>query len=153
MHKLLEMGEPSELQLLRQRVEELEGELENSRDALEREKKKSIVAIRAMGTLRGILQPLYNGLKAIYGELDAAGAQGMQPSDSQADGKWEIWKRKLPGKTAEIIQALLDHGEMTVKQMMAATHTGQNTVYGITAKLGELKLLNKNGGKFSLREL
>ena len=64
-----------------------------------------------------------------------------------------IVEAKLGGKQAEFIQALLEHGEMSAIQLKIATRSGQQTVYDTIHKLNKLGLINKNGGKFSLKEL
>lgn len=68
-------------------------------------------------------------------------------------GIWEKWKAQLPGKRAEAIQALLDHGELTIPQLRVAIHCGQQTAYDVTSALNKLGLINKNGGKYSLKKL
>lgn len=111
---------------------------------------------RAVRNLRRYLQPLYAALQAVFGEMDSAFPDDESPSlrvNTKAASVWESWKQKLGGKKSEVIQALLDHGEMNVAQLRVATHSGQQTVYDVTSALFRLGLLNKNGGRYSLKQL
>lgn len=110
---------------------------------------------RAVGELRRQLTPLYEALRAVFGEMDSvAPGEAEGPAvDGKKRGVWESWISKLGGKQAECIKALLEHGEMTVVQLRVATHSGQQTVYDATSKLNKLGLINKNNGRYSLREL
>lgn len=110
---------------------------------------------RATAALRRQLSPLYQALQQVFGELDII---GTPDSPSLADPRkvavWESWKTKLGGgKPAELIDALLQHGEMNAVQLRVAMHCHINTVYETTGKLLKLGILSKNGGKYSLREL
>jgi hypothetical protein len=152
--KLLEAGEPDETQLLRERVEELEEELRIEHAKVLEARSHSANASKALMRLRSQFQPWYTTLKMLMGELDGAGVDGSgEVSTPQANAKWESWKRKLGGKQAEFIDALLEHGEMTGAQLKVACKCGQQTVYDTIAKLNKAQLLDKNGGKFSLKEL
>ena len=78
------------------------------------------------------------------------GKLGHHPKVSKV---WKSWQEKMPGFPAKFIEVLLEHGEMTVPQLKIAAHCGSNTVYGVISKLHGLGLINKNGGKYSLKEL
>ncbi len=69
---------------------------------------------RALAALRKQLHPLHEALKMVFGELDAAGVEDSAdaPVNPRTSAVWESWKSKLPGRTAQIIDALLLHGEM-----------------------------------------
>lgn len=111
---------------------------------------------RGVGELRRILDPLFNGLKLIYGELDAiepANGSQLVRTDDKNNVVWDSWKKKLGGRPAEFIAELLIHGEMTGKQLEVATRCGRKTVAGTIYKLNQAQLINKNGGKYSLKEL
>jgi hypothetical protein len=136
---------------LRQDNANLREQVKEIRDEADREHKATL---RGVGELRRQLSPLYRALQAVFGELDVFADEGPTPAASpKVSAVWESWKQKLPGKKAEVIQALLDHGEMTIPQLRVATHSGQQTVYDVTSALFRLGLLNKNGGKYSLKQL
>ena len=104
--------------------------------------------------LRKELSGLYQALRAIFGEMDAAGVAGTPSSvPPTTSAIWESWKEQLPGAPAKLIDALLIHGEMNAVQLRVAMHCHINTVYETTAKMQKMGLLNKNGGKYSLKEL
>ena len=107
----------------------------------------------ALIRVRRQLQPLYTALSTLFGDLPESNEPEERQPRHSTEGVWGKWKQKLPGKPAEIIQALLEHGEMSVAQIRVAAHCGQQTVYDVTSKLNKLGLLNKNGGKYSLKQL
>jgi predicted HAD superfamily Cof-like phosphohydrolase len=123
-------------------------------EALRQEQKKSAAIERGVANLRGILAPLHDGLKMIFGEIDA---MGVGPAVSNMDPRkaavWEDWKKKLGGKAADAIDALHIHGEMTHTQLKIHMKCGQQTVYDTVHRLNKAGIINKNGGKVSLKEL
>jgi hypothetical protein len=139
-------------ELLRRKIQRLEDDLQNAREAVADERKRSANAFRSMAALKQNLQPFYRALQMIFGELEDV-SEVMGGSAPASREKWEIWKRKLPGKPAEFIEALLEHGELNSAQLKSLTHSGTSTVPQIIYKLNSLGLLNKNGGKFSLKDL
>lgn len=120
---------------------------------------------RALAALRRQLTPLYQALQSVFGELDAVGVEmpttaaapdGVEPAapaNARVAAVWESWKAKLPGKPAEFISILLDHGEMSHAQLKIAGRCGSDTVYRTITKLNGAGLINKNGGRFSLKQL
>jgi hypothetical protein len=124
-------------------------------EALRLERNKSAQVEAGARELRRVLTPLYRALQAVFGEIDAMGIGDVQQSEvgAKATGVWKSWQQKLPGMPAKFIEVLLEHGEMSVAQIRVAAHCGQQTVYDVTSKLHKLGLLNKNGGKYSLKEL
>lgn len=130
------------------RIRELEAEVSVAKAETAQAKRE---AASAFVTLRKLLKPWHLTLKQIYGELDALGPDEL-PSAS-ASPKWESWKKKLPGRPAEMIDLLLLHGEMGRNQIMAAMHCGKDTVRVTVSRLNVAGLLNKNGGRISLKEL
>lgn len=139
-------------------IEHLQGEVKTlTRDLLlakaeaARERRANTAAV---SVLRNQLLPFYQALKSLFGELDKFDTVDASPVAAKSSAVWETWKRQLGGKQAEFIQAMLDHGhEMTSEQLRVATHTGRSTVPQIIYKLNQLGLINKNGGRFSLKEL
>ncbi len=113
---------------------------------------------RALSALRRQLKPLYSALQAVFGELDAAGVgDAPQPEGASAAPRnqavWEAWKKRLGGKPSQLIDALLLHGEMSSAQIAIAIQCHPNSVPQIVYKLNKAGLLNKNGGRFSLKQL
>ncbi len=137
---------------LLKRIAKLEEELRVLKEALEAQRERNSGILRSHARLRQILDPLFSGLRAVYGELQE-GNSTDPARPAQSSDKWEVWKRKLGGKQAEFIQALLEHGEMTGAQLKIATRSGQQTVYDTIHKINQAQLLKKDGGKYSLKEL
>jgi len=159
-HPLLE-GPPAadESVRLRREIAGLERELQEAKDEAATAKQSAADAIQAIRALRQQLEPLHKSLKMVFGEISRveaetilpAGSPGQQPS-SGLSPKWEMLKTKLGGRQAEFID-LLQHGEMTAHQLRAAAHCDIKTAYGVIARMKAGGLLNKNGGKFSLKDL
>jgi hypothetical protein len=119
-----------------------------------------VVAVRrengqAISRLRAQLSPLYSALHGIFGEMDAIG--DSPDASPQIDGRkkavWDSWKSKLGGSAAKVIDALLLHGEMNTQQVAIAIGLHRTTIPAIIYKLNQAGLINKNGGRFSLKEL
>lgn len=160
MQPLLEAGTPprdeQDYELLRRKVQRLEDEAHDLRDALKEARQSAGAALRSQAKLRQQLEPLYTALRMVFGELETltGTAETGASTTPRESAVWESWKRKLGGKQAEFIEAMLEHGhDMTAEQLRVATHTGRSTVPQIIYKLNQLGLINKNGGKFSLKEL
>lgn len=140
---------------LHDEIRSMSAELENARrEALNARRESN----RAVGELRRQLHPLYRALQAVFGEIDAAGGD-EGPSGSAPDGRvaavWESWKVKLGSNSApaRIIDALLQHGQLNVAQIKVAAKMATQTVYDATSKLNRLGLINKSGGRYSLKQL
>jgi hypothetical protein len=124
-------------------------------------------ATRALSALRRQLGPLYRALQLVFGELDAAGVADEAPGAAPAAGPaaapggrsaremamWDDWKTKLPPGCAKIIDALLLHPDLSVKQLRVSCRMGENSVYQATSRLGQAGLIAKVGGRFSLKQL
>jgi hypothetical protein len=109
-------------------------------------------------TLRRQLEPLYRALQSIFGEIeqlvgeDGAGQGGSM--DARVAAVWESWKRKLGGTVAKGIDALLLHGELDAQQLAIAAGLDKRTVTKtVIYKLNQAGLINKRGGRFSLKPL
>lgn len=155
-------GDPRDdkIDALERQVAKLRGELSDTRHELQRVKEDSN---RALTGVRQQLSPLYRALQRLFGELDDAGVADVPlgaptpastpPVNSRATAVWESWKSKLGTGPARIIDALLLHGEMTAKQLKIACACRQNSIYEWMVKLNKAGIVNKNGGRFSLKEL
>lgn len=115
--------------------------------------------------LRQTLDPLYTALRAIMGEIEvidpradvaasAAPVAGTAP-DGRIAAVWQAWKEKfgMGSATSRVIDALLTHGELNTPQLKVAGRMAGRTVGDAIYKLNSLGLINKNGGKFSLKQL
>lgn len=122
-------------------------------------------AARALSMLRRQLGPLYRALQAVFGELDAAGvtdeaAETAPEAAPTVGGRsaremaiWTDWKSKLPPACAKVIDALLVHSDLSVKQLKVAARLGENSVYQATSRLGQAGLVSKVNNRFSLKQL
>lgn len=113
-------------------------------------------AVAATVILRRQLEPLHRALLAIFGELDSVGMQDPSAGgiDNALPAVWQSWKQKLGGgPPSTCIDALFQHGSMSAVQLRVAMKCHINTVYLTTAKLQKLGLVNKSGGRYSLREI
>jgi hypothetical protein len=108
---------------------------------------------RAVSRLRTLLSPLFRGLQDVFGEMDVIGDTGaVQPIANNP--KWEFWKKRYPGRIADTIDLLLVQGEMNAKQLCSALKCDPRTLAkSVIYQLNSAGLINKNGGKFSLKEL
>jgi len=124
---------------------------------------QAATAVLALGELRRQLGPLYHALRMVFGELDqfpetaaataATAAAAATAMDARTKAVWEAWKSRLGGQTAQVIDALMLHGEMGTQQIAIAVGCHRNTVPNLIYKLNKAGLINKNGGRFSLKAL
>jgi hypothetical protein len=148
------------------RLRELEAEnrsireqLEDKEDELRRERRKTATMEQGVTRLREALTPVYSGLQLIFGEIEATGVTGSSGSstaaapDSRVTAVWESWKSKLGEGPSKIIDALLLHREMNTQQLAIATQYHRTSIPAFIHKLNKAGLLNKSGGRFSLKEL
>jgi hypothetical protein len=143
---------------LEREISALHAKLREAQAANDRLVEQADEAKRVLRPIRRQLEPFFNALQVLFGQLDAAGVESAPSANvgaptSRSAMVWEVWKKKLPGKPADIIQALLEHGEMSVAQIRVAAQCGQQTVYDVTTRLHRLGLINRNGGRYSLKEL
>lgn len=143
-----------------QLIEQMQDEIDQLRGDLAVAKAEAARAVqqssRAVANLRRQLSPLYQAFRAVFGEIEAVGGteeEQQQAVSPRVNAVWESWKQKLGGKKAAFIQAMQEHGEMSAVQLKVATHTGTSTVPQVIYELNKLGLINKNGGKFSLKKL
>ena len=143
----------TEIDALREQVATLEVELENARREVTQTRKENV---RAIASLRRHLSPLYQALQAVFGELDTIGGVDeptTQASNPRVNAVWQSWKSKLGGSCAKLIDALLLHGEMNTQQLAIAVGLHRTTIPALIYKLNQAGLINKSGGKFSLKSL
>lgn len=153
--------------LLEGQVDERDQLIESMQDEIEQLRSDLLVAraeasratqqaSRAVAKLRNILSPLYGGLRELFGEMESFG--GDEPAsapvaDSRTKAVWDNWKQKMPGNPAKIIDALLLHGEMNTQQIAIAIGLHRTSIPKLIYQLNQAGLINKSGGKFSLKKL
>ncbi len=135
-------------------------QLNDAEDALLAERRKTSTIEAGVSDLRKSLAPLYQALQRVFGDIDAMGVAESVSSSSamgpRASAAWDSWKQKLGPNSAaaKIIDILMLHGELTHTQLRIHIGTSRmQTVYDAVSKLNKAALLNKNGDKFSLKEL
>jgi chromosome segregation ATPase len=137
---------------LKEQVRELSDALDEATAAAADAKRD---ATRAISRLRAQLEPLYRALRGIFGEMDAAGVNESAAPERTTRGSavWDEWKARLGPGCTKVIDVLLLGGEMTITAISVAGKMGKRQVYEATAKMGQVGILVKNGGKFSLKQL
>lgn len=151
----------NEIARLTAMVDDLTGELEVAR--AEAKLARQQVA-RALHNLRKQLAPLYQALQMVFGELDAAApdtgdastastATSGQSLDDRQKKVWDSWKSRLGITASKCIDALTTHGELNTQQLAIATGLHRSTVPTGIHALNKAGLINKNGGRFSLKQL
>jgi hypothetical protein len=141
---------------LERQLEERNRQLEEAQDDLRAERSKNAQGAAAVAELRRQLSPLYNGLRAVFGEMDALGvAEGTSGHvEPRKAAVWEAWKTKLPGIPAKMIDALLVHGALNQTQLRIHAQCARSSVPNAVMALNRAGLINKSGdGKISLKEL
>ena len=115
---------------------------------------------RALTELRRQLSPLYRALQMVFGELDAVGVDDVHhaaapPSagNPRTSAVWESWKSRMQGAPAKVIDALLLHQDMNQQQLCIATGIPRGSMTNVISRLNKAGLLNKNGGRISLKQL
>lgn len=109
----------------------------------------------AVSKLRHQLEPLYRALQQVFGEIEVIAPAGGSAvlADSKVGAVWESWKSRLGQTTAKVIEALLTHGDLGTQQLAIITGLHRTTIPQAIYKLNKAGLINKNGGKFSLKQL
>lgn len=125
-------------------------QLAETEAALRRERTKNASIEQGVQKLREVLGPLFNGLKLIYNEVDSMGFGDISAASSPV---WDSWKQKLGGQTAEAIDILSLHGEMNAEQLRIHLRCARTHVYNVISRLNKAGIINKNGGRISLKEL
>lgn len=149
---------PDDTDELRRKNFKLEEELRQTRVELTKALKASDKFVLPMRHLRKVLNPLYRALREIYeeGELESVGPDRDDPSVAvapRASAVWERWMNQLGGNRAAVLKALLEHGEMSRVQLRVASAVPDGSLNSVTSELHKLGLINRGGGKYSLKEL
>lgn len=153
---------------LQEENERLESEVRKLRTELIKAKAESEAAIAAITALRNTLGPLYRALRGVFGEINlvvsedaphpqyaAAAATNGRSMDDDAlrnTEKWEGVKRRLGGKEAELIDALLTCGPRTNTQLKSLLKLAYSTTAALTLKMANLGFLSKEGDAWALKK-
>jgi hypothetical protein len=161
--EVIDNGDDSggELQRLRAELRGVRAELGDLRSENADLKRKLNQANAPVARLRDKLAPFYELLQAIFGDIDdidpeasGVGQSVGVPGPVQSAAIWESWKSRLPGAPAKIIEALLLHGEANAEQLVVLTQiTRKQTIYDAIHRMNKSGIINKNGGRFSLKKL
>jgi hypothetical protein len=142
---------------LRREIAGLEKELQEARDGETKAKAAAADSIHAIRALRKATEPFYNALRMIFGEISRVDAGKIEEthnsSPTRANTVYEKWIAQLGGNRAAIIRALLEHGEMTRQQLRVSSGVPDGSINQTTSELYKLGLINRGGGKYSLKEL
>lgn len=145
------------LRELETETRQLREQLEDKEDELRRERRKTATMEQGIARLREALTPVYSGLQMIFGEIEATGVSSTGSAagspDSRVTAVWESWKQRLGEGPSRVIDALLLHREMNTPQLAIATGYHRTSIPAMIYKLNKAGLLNKNGGRFSLKEI
>ena len=138
------------IEQLQEEVAELKRELRVAQAETAQAKRAGGAAVSA---LRHQLEPFYRALKSLFGELDKFEVVDVSPEGTKTSAVWEAWKSRLGRTAAKCIDALLTHRELNTQQLAIAAGLNRNTIPNIIYALNKAGLINKNGGRFSLKEL
>jgi hypothetical protein len=127
----------------------LKEQLRQCREELAEERARESGVEEGVAQLRAALSPLKEGLDRIFGILPTSSS--IVPSKNSP--AWDDWKRKLGGQAEKAIDALLLHGAMNQVQLRIHIGCANGSTPGIVSQLWKAGLINKNGGKISLKEL
>jgi len=142
---------PDEVTRLRREIAGLELELQQAKKEAFGAKQAASDATQAIASLRKVLDPLYTSLRMIYGEISRVEVESQvgQGNGAAGNSKLEVWKQKLGGKAAAVLE-VLEIGPRNRQQLKDSVRCGQSTIDALTKKLRDLGLIEKNGNNFSL---
>jgi hypothetical protein len=137
---------------LRTENERLKQDLATARQDVIDERQGWLDTAEGVQNLRTALDPLHRALKQIFGEMERTGFESVGVGQ-KVSPVWESWKQKLDPQCGKAIDALLVHGGMTQTQLRIHVGCAQGSIYGVVCRLNKAGIINKNGGKISLKEL
>lgn len=151
-------GDASEVMRLRDLNRNLTRELNAALDENESLRKRVSLADAPIARLREKLAPFYKLLQAVFGDIaelaPEQASSDASPVSSHVSAAWEEWKQKMGGAAAKIITALQKHRDANVEQLCVLIGTPRKqTIYDAIHKLNKSGLINKNGDRFSLKQL
>jgi FtsZ-binding cell division protein ZapB len=145
---------------LQRQIDNLKQDLEDARAATQRARDQSAAANRALTNIRKQFEPWYRALRALFGELDAAGIGATSEngaSNSPLDSsRYQPWKDKFPGQAATAIDILAKYEAGLTRKQLAGflrVEPGSGTMSQIIFKLNKAELIDKDGNIIRLRRL
>lgn len=143
---------------LRREKEMLQEEVDDLKVDL-RDKEGELRTLRSgVVRLRGALKPFYDGLRMLWGEMDAVAeedAPAAAPRQAKHADLWKDWQQKLGSDSAagRAIDVLLKHGKMKREALKIHLKCGNTTLTDAIYKLNRADLIVKDGSFISLKEL
>lgn len=141
-----------ETEALHRKIMRLEAELSSTREALADSERQVAVAKRVLGKLRGHLQPQYETLQVLFGQLESAGVGGESSGATQPipESVYSGWKQRLSPACGKVIDALLVQ-PMTHTQLNNYCKAHYETIRVALNTLKSNSLVEKNGNVWSLK--
>jgi hypothetical protein len=136
-----------DLNRLRDQNLHLANQLADCRAEFARMKMERDAMFQAVGGLRKILAPLWGELENVPAGIDVVS------TPATPNLRIESAKRRMPGKPAEFIDLLLEHGPMNVTNFVTLARCSKQTAYNTLSKLSQAGIIQNNGGRYSLKEL
>jgi hypothetical protein len=152
---------PSESEKLRKENSQLHDRNEDLEQQLLEAKSQRDKAMRAIQALQHSLQPQFLALRAIFGEIEAAGLTSDSATTSSTsspnpanpanpggvDPRWQSYKERFPGVAAKVIDALLLHREMNTTELVTFVGCHYNTLSAALVLLSKAGAVTKDGGR------
>lgn len=152
--------EDSEVDRLRDQVMQLSRERDGLRTENIRLRQRVNQTDAPVAILKKTLEPLYQALRAMWGEIEVIQPEttSTQNSSPEAGSKtspvWEEWKQRLGNWPGRIITALQTHKDADTTQLcILIGTTRRQTVHDAIFKLNKSGLIDKNGDRYSLKQL
>lgn len=148
-----------ELERLRNLTRSLTEQLNDAMRENDELRKRVSVADAPIASLREKLEPFYKLLQAVFGDIDeidptpSGEGESRGKVDNRVRAVWESWKSKMPGAPAEIIDALLTHTSANATQLKVICKRDIKTIYSAISRMKNAGIIEKNGGRFSLKQL
>lgn len=131
---------------LSQAIERLAGQLEGLQQRLIKVERDNAILLK-------LLSPLYKGLRPVFGDIEPSAELSDDSVQPRNAGVWVAWKQRLTPNAGKIIDALLTHRELSSTQIAIATGIAGGNVAKYVWELNKAGLINKAGGKISLKQL
>lgn len=155
--EVVDNPQADEVARLRDLNRTLTRELHDALDENERLRKRVATADVPVARLREKLAPFYQLLQAVFGDIDELSPDASSSPGAAVPPKnaavWEAWKGRLPTGAGKIIDALMKHGDANTQQLSILTGLHRNSIPRSIYELNKAGLINKNGGRFSLKVL
>jgi hypothetical protein len=120
-----------------------------------RDARSQVLALEAkLEHVRKRMSPLYELYQSLQAVFDKSGVIVPTGTGTDTITKWEFWKKRYPGRVAEVIDLLLIQREMNGSQLCSALKCDPRTLSAkVIYPLNKAGLINKNGGRYSLKEI